>query len=117
QLSRKEREQVRPFGMERGIKIFDDPKGLEKKFPEAMVALRERTGLEEDDLLLLATLAEQPKGPKPEEQTYKAVGTLRLEAGRVFRERHGLLDPKDLRFLWVTEFPMFEWDEDEQRWM
>ncbi|MBI1357511.1 MAG: aspartate--tRNA ligase [Acidobacteria bacterium] len=117
QLSRKEREQFRPFGMERGIKIFDDPKGLEKKFPEAMAALKERAGLEEDDLLLLATLAEKPKTPKPEEQTYKAVGALRLEAGRVFRDKHNLLDPNDLRFLWVTEFPMFEWDEEESRWM
>lgn len=117
QLSRKEREQFRPFGMERGIKIFDDPKGLNKKFPEAMETLRERAGLEDDDLLLLATLAEKPAGPKPAEETYKAVGALRMEAGRALRDRHGLLDPKDLRFLWVTEFPMFEWDEDERRWM
>jgi aspartyl-tRNA synthetase len=28
-----------------------------------------------------------------------------------------LLDPSDFRFLWVLDFPMFEWDEEEQRWM
>ena len=29
----------------------------------------------------------------------------------------GLLDPKDFKFLWVTEFPMFEWSEEEGRYM
>ena len=28
-----------------------------------------------------------------------------------------ILDPKDFRFLWVTEFPMFEWSEEENRYM
>ena len=27
-----------------------------------------------------------------------------------------ILDPKDFRFLWVTEFPMFEWSEEEGRY-
>ena len=116
QLSRKEREQFRPFGTERGLKIFDDPKGLEKKFPEAMASLRERIGLTEEDLLLITTCVEKPAGPKPEEEVMKAIGALRLEAGRKYADRHGLLNSKDLRFLWVTEFPMYEWDEGEQRW-
>lgn len=116
QLSRREREEFRPYGMAHGIKIFDDPKGLTKKFPESMATLRERIGLTDDDLLLLATLAEQPKGPKPEESTLQAVGGLRMHAGTHLKEKHGLLDPTNLQFLWVTEFPMFEWDENEQRW-
>ena len=116
QLSRREREEFRPYGMEHGIKIFDDPKGLTKKFPESMATLRERMGLTDDDLLLLATLAEQPKGPKPEETTLQAVGGLRMHAGTHLKDKHGLLDPTNFQFLWVTEFPMFEWDENEQRW-
>jgi aspartyl-tRNA synthetase len=117
QLSRKEREEFRPFGAERNLKIFDDPKGLEKKFPEAMAALSGRTGLEPDDLLLLCTAAEPPQGPRPEAEVLHAAGALRMEAGRKFRSRHGLLDANDFRFLWVTEFPMFDWDEEEGRWM
>jgi aspartyl-tRNA synthetase len=46
-----------------------------------------------------------------------ACGQLRLFAGQKYNDRHGLLDPSDFRFLWVTDFPMFEWSEEEQRWM
>jgi aspartyl-tRNA synthetase len=42
----------------------------------------------------------------------KALGALRLEMGR----RLGLIDEKKFNFLWVTEFPMFEWDARENRW-
>ena len=47
---------------------------------------------------------------------YQAAGALRLHASQRFKDRHQLLDPKDLRFLWVTDFPMFEWNEDGRRW-
>ena len=116
QLSRREREEFRPFAMERNLKVFDDPKGLTKKFPEAMATLTERIGLGEDDLLLICTSAEKPTGPKPDHETLHAAGALRLHAGQKLKDRHGLLDPKDFRFLWVTEFPMFEFDEGEGRW-
>jgi aspartyl-tRNA synthetase len=42
---------------------------------------------------------------------------LRLFAGQKYNDRHKLLDPEDFRFLWVLDFPMFEWDEEENRWM
>jgi aspartyl-tRNA synthetase len=44
--------------------------------------------------------------------TSRVLGTLRLHLGREF----GLIDDRVFTFLWVTDFPMFEWDEDEQRW-
>ena len=116
QLSRREREEFRPLGAEHNLKIFDDPKGLAKKFPAEMERLEARVGFEEGDLLLIATAAEPPKGPKPEEEVLHAAGALRLAAGHKFQDRHKLLDPSDFRFLWVTEFPMFEWDEGERRW-
>ena len=41
-----------------------------------------------------------------------ALGQLRLEMGR---ERN-LIDPDALRFLWVDDFPMYEWSDEENRW-
>ncbi|MDY4696331.1 aspartate--tRNA ligase [Selenomonas montiformis] len=40
-----------------------------------------------------------------------ALGQLRLEMGK---ERN-LIDPDALRFLWVVDFPMYEWSEEEKR--
>jgi aspartyl-tRNA synthetase len=41
---------------------------------------------------------------------------LRLACAQKFQDRHKLLDPRNFQFLWVVDFPMFEWDEEEQRW-
>ncbi|MFN8222440.1 MAG: aspartate--tRNA ligase [Gaiellales bacterium] len=48
----------------------------------------------------------------PWAQTSKVLGPLRLHLGREL----GLIDDSVFSFLWVTDFPMFEWDEDEERW-
>ncbi len=42
----------------------------------------------------------------------QALGQLRLEMGR----RRGLIDPDKLSFLWVVDFPMFEYSEEDKRW-
>jgi aspartyl-tRNA synthetase len=78
--------------------------------------VRERTGAAEDDLLVLAAWAGEPKGKRPEETVLQACGQLRLFAGQKYNDRHKLLDGADFRFLWVVDFPMFEWDEEENRW-
>ncbi len=46
----------------------------------------------------------------------QASGQLRLFIAQKYNDRHKLLDPEVLKFLWVVEFPMFEWDEEEKRW-
>jgi aspartyl-tRNA synthetase len=46
------------------------------------------------------------------ETTSRVLGHLRLHIGREL----GLIDDEAFTFLWVTDFPMFEWDDDEQRW-
>jgi aspartyl-tRNA synthetase len=46
------------------------------------------------------------------EIVYDSLGALRLE----FARRLELLDKNDFKFLWVTEFPLFEYDEEEKRW-
>src|SRR5208283_9996 len=115
-LSRKERDELKAYGLERGLRVYDDAKRLERDFPEPMSAVRERSGAAENDLLLLAAWAGEPKGQRPEETVYQACGQLRLFCAQKFNDRHKLLDPRNFQFLWVLNFPMFEWDEEENRW-
>ena len=42
-----------------------------------------------------------------------ALGQVRLEIGR----QHGLIDPDKFNFLWVVDFPLFEYSEQEGCWM
>ena len=75
-----------------------------------------------DDLAVVIT----PKIGTPERWNYdpqwiwKRVGTLRLELAKKFADRHGLFvktgTERDFRFLWVTDFPMYEWDEEGKVW-
>ena len=46
------------------------------------------------------------------DRTSKVLGHLRLHVGREL----GLIDDDAFTFLWVTDFPMFEWDDEERRW-
>jgi aspartyl-tRNA synthetase len=50
----------------------------------------------------------------------KRVGALRLELAKKFADKHGLFvhtgSAKDFRFLWVTDFPMYEWNEETKQW-
>ncbi|QOY91445.1 aspartate--tRNA ligase [Paludibaculum fermentans] len=116
-LSRKERDELKDYGRERGLTVYDDPKRLERDFPGVVEKVRERTGAGENDLLLLAGWRDEPKGQRPEETVYQACGQLRLYAGQKYNDRHKLLDPTDFRFLWVLDFPMFEWNDEDERWV
>jgi len=116
-LTRSERDALKDFGKDRGLRVFDDPKRLGRDFPGVVEKIRERTGAVEDDLLLIAGWAGEPSGHRPEETVLQAAGQLRLHAAQKYNDRHGLLDPKRLEFLWVTDFPMFEWDAEDNRWM
>jgi aspartyl-tRNA synthetase len=112
-LSRKERDELKAFGTERGLRVYDDL----KKLDEALVAqARAASSAGEEDLLLIVGWPGAPAGPRPEETFYQACGQLRLFAGQKYSDRHKLLDPQCFKLLWVVDFPMFEWDEEEKRW-
>ena len=115
-LSRKERDELKAFGQERGLRVFDDAKRLERDYPAPMAEVRRRCGAGAEDLLILAGWGGEAKGQRPEETVLLACGQLRLYAAQKYAEKHKLLDPQNLQFLWVVDFPMFEWDEEEQRW-
>lgn len=116
QLSRKERDEIKVFGQERGLRVYDDVKRLERDYPDQISHLRQRIQPAEDDLLMLAAWAGEKKGALPENTALLAGGQLRLFIAQKYNGRHQLLHPDDLKFLWVVDFPMFEWDETENRW-
>jgi len=75
-----------------------------------------------DDLVVVitpkpGTLAVRDNDPQ---WIYKKVGDLRLHLARKYAEKHGAFVRKgtgdDYKFLWVTDFPMFEWDAEANRW-
>jgi aspartyl-tRNA synthetase len=115
-LTRKERDEIKAFGQERGLRVYDDVKRVERDFAEQMAEVRRRVKPSEDDLLMLACWAGEKKGALPEQTALLACGQLRLFIAQKYNDRHQLLDPERLKFLWVVDFPMFEWDEEEQRW-
>jgi aspartyl-tRNA synthetase len=132
ELSRKERDDIKPmFHAKGGAKIFEDFKRISNKFPEAAAALANKTGMAEGDLIVLiagsaqsgaqAALPAQRKVTPQELAIYSSAGLLRLALAQKYADRHGIFKKsgdaaKDFRFLWVTNFPMFEWDEGDKRW-
>ena len=72
---------------------------------EEMAALVQAMGGENGDLLLFA--ADKNK------VVWDVLGALRLELARQME----LLDKNDYKFLWVTEFPLLEWSEEQNRYM
>ncbi|MGE5654848.1 MAG: aspartate--tRNA ligase [Bacillota bacterium] len=68
-------------------------------------AIIDRTGAKPGDLVLIA--ADKVK------TVSSSLGALRQEMGR----RLGLIDPDQFCFLWVTDFPLFDFDEEEGRFV
>jgi aspartyl-tRNA synthetase len=58
----------------------------------------------------------KPEVKQHDHAVYTAAGLLRVALAQKYAERHGLFRRGEFRFLWVTDFPMFEYDEEGQRW-
>jgi len=128
ELSRKERDDIKPmFHSKGGAKVFEDFKRIANKFPDAVAAITKKTGAEPSDLIVLVAGSAQtgPQTAMPahrkvtpaELAIYASAGLLRLALAQKYADRHQCFQRGDFRFLWVTNFPMFEWDEGEKQWM
>jgi aspartyl-tRNA synthetase len=138
ELSRKERDDIKPmFHSKGGARVYEDFKRIGNKFPQAAAAIAKKTGMHESDLIVFVTGSTEkgsaekssaqsgPQSPvsqhrkvTPQELAiYTSAGLLRLALAQKYSERHQCFQRGDFRFLWVTNFPMFEWDETEKQWM
>ncbi|MFC1849733.1 aspartate--tRNA ligase [candidate division CSSED10-310 bacterium] len=104
---------------ENDIKTYYDAKGLAwvkvdaqkfrgpiaKFFDQEALDLAYKTfEAEEGDLLLF--VAGKPK------VVYQSLADLRLKTARYLN----CIPPNEFRFLWVTDFPIFEWDDENDKW-
>lgn len=71
---------------------------------EEMAAVLKTTNAEQGDLVLFVADKKQV--------VYDALGHLRVEVAKILN----MLDKDEFKLLWVTEFPLFEYDEEEQRY-
>ncbi|RPD48934.1 aspartate--tRNA ligase [Paracnuella aquatica] len=79
---------------------------VDKFFGEAQLkAIADYAGAQPGDLILILAGAE--------ERTRKATSELRLELGK----RLGLRKADEFKLLWVLDFPLFEYDEEGNRWV
>jgi aspartyl-tRNA synthetase len=108
--SRAELERLEAFAKEWGAKglaylVFDETG--EVRSPIAKFLSEEELGLfrgQPGSTVLFA--ADEPV------QVSRVLGPLRLNLGREL----GLVDERAWSWVWVTDFPMFEWKEEERRW-
>ncbi len=91
-------------------------------FAPLAAAIEAKVGVVADDLLIVVT----PKLGTPAmwnydpQWIYKRVGALRLTLAAKFADKHKRFEQTgtaaDFKFLWVTDFPMYEWDEEHKVW-
>jgi aspartyl-tRNA synthetase len=72
---------------------------------EKLKAIAESAGARKGDLVLIVA--------GPEEKTRKAASELRLEMAT----RLGLRKPEEFKLVWILDFPLFEYDEEANRWV
>jgi aspartyl-tRNA synthetase len=72
---------------------------------DKLKAIADAAGAQKGDLVLILAGAE--------ERTRKAVSELRLEMGKQL----GLRKSDEFKLLWVLDFPLFEYDEEGNRWV
>ena len=75
----------------------------------AIAEILKRTGAQDGDLLFF--------GADKEKIVNDAIGALRIKIGHsAFGKSHGLFEDRWAP-LWVVDFPMFEYDEEDKRWV
>ncbi len=135
------------FDLKKGAKFIDDFKRLAKGFPDAAVKVREMAGASEADFVIIVAgdpahhikasdTKFEGRLSEREINVYSAAGNFRTELAKKYAERHGAFrvtdevvssaDPRSGKMvdgakafhpIWITDFPMFEYDLASAKWM
>ena len=124
ELSRKERDEIKTlFGDRKDAKVFEDIKRLEKSFPDAVAKIRELAKPNAEDLVVVvagAKRTEAANAVKSRQQAYASLFRRRdncvLRWDRSTPSATALSSMATSACCGSPTFPMFEWDETEQRW-
>ena len=106
-----------------GLDLLDDARlKTNAEFAPLAAQMEAKLGVQPNDLLTVVT----PKLGTPSSWNYdpqwiwKRVGQLRLQLGAKFADKHGRFaqtgTAADFKFCWVTDFPMYEWNEETKTW-
>jgi aspartyl-tRNA synthetase len=110
ELSRRELDELEVFAKQWGAKglayLVYDEEGEVRSPIAKFLSAAEHEALRGDPATTLLFAADT------REATSRVLGALRTHLG----ERLGLIDEGAWSWLWVTDFPMFEWDEEGERW-
>jgi aspartyl-tRNA synthetase len=110
------------FG-ETGLDLLDTERlKTNEAFAPLAATIAQKLEAAAEDLTVVVT----PKLGTPEKWNYdpqwiyKRVGALRLQLAQKFADKHGRFTQtgtaEDYKFLWVTDFPMYEWNEETKTW-
>ena len=135
------------FDQKKGAKFIDDFKRLAKGFPDAAVKVREMVGASDADFVIIVAgdpahhikasdTKFEGRLSEREINVYSAAGNFRTELAKKYAERHGAFrvtdevvgsaDPRGGKMvdgskafhpIWITDFPMFEYDLASAKWM
>ncbi len=128
EISRKERDDNRLlFTKATNVKLLDDIKRLEKSWPDAAQTIRQLATADAEDLLAVVGGAAVTGEREPlrlraaSELVCTSAGNFRVALAQRYAAKHRafageLTDATSYQLLWVTDFPMFEWNEEGKRW-
>ena len=116
-------DEIRKFFGDCGLDFLDSARlKTNEAFAPLATVIETKLQLGAEDLAVVITpkLGTPAKWNHDAQWIYKRVGALRLELAKKFADKHKRFEQTgteaDYKFLWVTDFPMYEWDEDAKVW-
>ena len=121
-FSRKQLDELKAFVQSHGAKTLFYAKVTDKGVESGLEKMIGKSGLDQiqvrtsamvGDLILAAPSDPVAPGAPPIEIPSNALAQLRLRVA----EQENLIPQNQWRFVWITDFPLFEWSETEKSWV